>query len=52
MTYFEFNERRTGARSIPLNVVEWPDITVTEGEIDDDTALEISLARSAAVEPA
>jgi hypothetical protein len=45
LSYFEFNERRTQG-SVPYkpdDLIEWPSIVVTESEIDDDTALELSL---------
>lgn len=47
MNYFEFNERKT-QQSVPLDVVEWPDFTLSEGEMDEDTALELDLMRERA----
>jgi hypothetical protein len=44
-TYFEFQERRSqGSVAFkPDDIIEWPEITVTEGEIDEDTLLLLSL---------
>lgn len=47
-TYFEFQERQT-QRSTPFkatDLVEWPGITVTESEPDDDTLLALDLLRT------
>jgi hypothetical protein len=48
VTYFEFQERQT-QRSTPFkasDLVEWPGITVTESEADEDTLLALDLQRS------
>lgn len=42
MSYFEYNERRT-QRSVPVDLIDWPDITVTESEPNEDQLLELSL---------
>lgn len=45
MNFFEYQELRT-QRSVafkPTDIVEWPDITVTEGEPNEDQLLELSL---------
>lgn len=49
MNYFEFREMQT-QRSVAFkhdDVIEWPDVVVTESPIDEDQMLELSLARSA-----
>lgn len=49
MTYFEYMERRT-QRSVPFrdtDIIDWPDITVTESEPDEDTLLVLDLQRPA-----
>lgn len=52
MTYFEFNEHRT-QRSVAVDVVDWPGITVTEGDLSDDQLLELSLTKwTPAMDPA
>lgn len=45
LSYFEWNERQT-QKSVPVDVVEWPDITVTEAAIDEDTLLHLDLMRN------
>jgi hypothetical protein len=44
MNYFEYREKQT-QNSVPVDVVEWPDITVTEAVIDEDTLLHLDLMR-------
>lgn len=46
MNYFEFNERRTQG-SVAVDVIDWPDITVSESEPTEDQLLELSLLRKA-----
>lgn len=45
LSYFEFHEFRT-QRSVSVDVVEWPEIVVTESVADEDTLLQLELLRN------
>lgn len=45
MNFFEWRERQT-QNSAPLDVIDWPDITVTESVADEDTLLQLDLMRN------
>lgn len=49
-TYYEFQERtRNGSEPVckPSDLVEWPEMVVTEGDLTEDVALELSLMKTA-----
>jgi hypothetical protein len=49
MNYFEYQERKHNKSEPvckPSDLIEWPEITVTESEVDEDTLLQLDLMRS------